>query len=41
MGFAPPDCRMHAPDERFYLPNFSRGIAASIWFLHLLGEGTV
>jgi acetylornithine deacetylase/succinyl-diaminopimelate desuccinylase-like protein len=33
MGFALPDDRMHAPNEKFYLPNFYRGIAASTWFL--------
>jgi acetylornithine deacetylase/succinyl-diaminopimelate desuccinylase-like protein len=38
MGFALPDSRIHAPNERFHLPNFRRGIAASIWFLHLLAE---
>lgn len=33
MGFGLPDDGIHAPNERFYLPNFDRGIAASIWFL--------
>jgi acetylornithine deacetylase/succinyl-diaminopimelate desuccinylase-like protein len=33
MGFALPDDRMHAPNEKFYLPNFHRGIATSVWFL--------
>ena len=37
MGFALPDDQMHAPNERFYLPNFFRGIDTSIWFLHLTG----
>lgn len=37
MGFALPDSRIHAPNERFHLPNFRRGIDASIWFLHALG----
>lgn len=36
MGFALPDDRMHAPNEKFYLPNFYNGIATSIWFLHAL-----
>lgn len=36
MGFALPDSRIHAPNERFHLPNFRRGIDASIWFLHAL-----
>jgi len=33
MGFALPDDRIHAPDERFFLPNFDRGIAACLAFL--------
>jgi acetylornithine deacetylase/succinyl-diaminopimelate desuccinylase-like protein len=33
MGFALPDDNMHAPNEKFHLPNFYRGIATSIWFL--------
>ncbi|MBK8987770.1 MAG: dipeptidase [Chloroflexi bacterium] len=33
MGFGLPDDRIHAPDERFYLPNFYRGIETSIRFL--------
>jgi len=32
MGFALPDDRMHAPNEKFHLPNFYRGIATCIWF---------
>jgi len=38
MGFALPESRIHAPNERFHLPNFRRGIATSLWFLHLLGK---
>jgi acetylornithine deacetylase/succinyl-diaminopimelate desuccinylase-like protein len=34
MGFALPDDRMHAPNEKFYLPNFRNGIATSIHFLN-------
>jgi acetylornithine deacetylase/succinyl-diaminopimelate desuccinylase-like protein len=37
MGFALPDSHIHAPNERFHLPNFRRGIAASIWFLNVMG----
>lgn len=37
MGFASPDDRMHAPNEKFYLPNFYRGIETSIWFLSIIG----
>jgi acetylornithine deacetylase/succinyl-diaminopimelate desuccinylase-like protein len=33
MGFALPDDRMHGPNEKFYLPNFFKGIATSICFL--------
>jgi len=38
MGFALMDDRMHAPNEKMFLPNFYNGIATSIWFLHLLGS---
>lgn len=34
MGFALPDDRMHAANEKFFLPNFYNGIATSLWFLH-------
>ena len=37
IGFALPDDRMHAPNEKFHLPNFYRGIMTSVWFLHELG----
>jgi acetylornithine deacetylase/succinyl-diaminopimelate desuccinylase-like protein len=33
MGFGLPGDRLHSPNERFYLPNFYRGIDASIHFL--------
>jgi acetylornithine deacetylase/succinyl-diaminopimelate desuccinylase-like protein len=33
MGFALPDDRIHAPNEKFHLPNFHKGIATSICFL--------
>ena len=33
MGFALPDDRVHAPNEKFHLPNFFRGIETSIWYL--------
>ncbi len=33
MGFALPEDRIHAPNEKFHLPNFHNGIATCIWFL--------
>jgi len=36
MGFALPDDRMHAPNEKFHIPNFFRGIETSIWFMDAL-----
>lgn len=38
MGFALPDDRIHAPNEKFYLPNFYRGIQTSIHFLSEIGH---
>jgi acetylornithine deacetylase/succinyl-diaminopimelate desuccinylase-like protein len=40
MGFALPDDRPHAPNERFFLPNFFRGIETSIHFLAELRNST-
>ncbi len=37
MGFGLPDDNLHAPNEKFHLPNFYRGIAASIHFLAEMG----
>jgi acetylornithine deacetylase/succinyl-diaminopimelate desuccinylase-like protein len=34
MGFGLPGDRIHAPNERFYLPNFYRGIETAVRFLH-------
>jgi acetylornithine deacetylase/succinyl-diaminopimelate desuccinylase-like protein len=34
MGFALPDDRIHAPNEKFHLPNYERGIATCIHFLY-------
>jgi len=39
MGFALPDDRMHAPNEKFHLPNFFSGIATGIWFLAAVRAG--
>jgi acetylornithine deacetylase/succinyl-diaminopimelate desuccinylase-like protein len=38
MGFALPDDRMHAPNERFHIPTFFRGIETSIWFMDALAS---
>ncbi len=38
MGFGLDDDRIHSPNERFYLPNFSRGIQTSIAFLYAYAE---
>jgi acetylornithine deacetylase/succinyl-diaminopimelate desuccinylase-like protein len=37
MGFGLPDDRIHAPNEKFHLPNFYRGISTSLWFLAAMG----
>jgi len=36
MGFALPNDNMHAPNEKFYLPNFYKGVTTCIWFLRAL-----
>lgn len=38
MGFGLPDDHLHAPNEKFHLPNLYRGIEALIWLMHLLAE---
>ncbi len=38
MGFGLPDDNLHAPNEKFHLPNFYRGIEAVGRFLELLGR---
>lgn len=38
MGFGLPGDRIHSPNERFYLPNFYRGIETSIHFLAAYGK---
>ena len=37
MGFGLPDDNLHAPNEKFALSNFYRGIEAVIRFLHQFG----
>ena len=36
MGFGLPDDNLHAPNEKFHLPNFYKGIETSIAFMHRL-----
>jgi acetylornithine deacetylase/succinyl-diaminopimelate desuccinylase-like protein len=38
MGFGLPDDNLHAPNEKFHLPNFYRGIEAVGRYFQLLGE---
>jgi acetylornithine deacetylase/succinyl-diaminopimelate desuccinylase-like protein len=38
MGFGLPDDRLHSPNEKFYLPNFYRGIECCVHFLAELGK---
>ena len=38
MGFGLPDDRIHSPNEKFYLPNFYRGIDAVKLYLRELGS---
>ncbi len=38
MGFGLPDDNLHAPNEKFHIPNFYRGIESVIRFFQILGE---
>jgi acetylornithine deacetylase/succinyl-diaminopimelate desuccinylase-like protein len=38
MGFGLPDDNLHAPNEKFHLPNFYRGIDAVARYLEILGK---
>jgi acetylornithine deacetylase/succinyl-diaminopimelate desuccinylase-like protein len=38
MGFGLPDDNLHAPNEKFHLPNFYRGIEAMARYLEILGQ---
>jgi acetylornithine deacetylase/succinyl-diaminopimelate desuccinylase-like protein len=37
MGFALPNDQIHAPNEKFHIPNFYNGIDTCIWFLAAIG----
>ena len=39
MGFGLPDDNLHAPNEKFHLPNFHRGIESIIRFFETVGQG--
>lgn len=38
IGFGLPDDQIHAPNERFHLPNLQKGIATSILLMHALAR---
>ncbi|HUK87405.1 MAG TPA: dipeptidase [Terriglobales bacterium] len=38
MGFGLPDDNLHAPNEKFHIPNFHRGIESIIRFFELVGR---
>jgi acetylornithine deacetylase/succinyl-diaminopimelate desuccinylase-like protein len=38
MGFALPDDNLHAPNEKFHIPNFYRGIESVVRWLEILGR---
>lgn len=38
LGYGLPDDNLHAPNEKLYLPNFFRGISATMRFLELAGS---
>jgi acetylornithine deacetylase/succinyl-diaminopimelate desuccinylase-like protein len=38
MGFGLPDDNLHAPNEKFYLPNFYRGIETAIHYYNIFGR---
>lgn len=38
MGFALPDDRIHAPNEKVHLPNLFRGITTAVWFLQYVAN---
>jgi acetylornithine deacetylase/succinyl-diaminopimelate desuccinylase-like protein len=38
MGLGLPDDNLHAPNEKFHIPNFYRGIESLIRFFTILGK---
>ena len=38
MGFGLPDDNLHAPNEKFHIPNFYRGMESVARFIGLLGK---
>ena len=38
MGFGLPDDNLHAPNEKFHIPNFYRGMESVARFMALLGK---
>jgi acetylornithine deacetylase/succinyl-diaminopimelate desuccinylase-like protein len=38
MGFGLPDDNLHAPNEKFYLPNLYRGIESVVAYFIALGQ---
>ncbi|MBI4551169.1 MAG: dipeptidase [Candidatus Latescibacteria bacterium] len=40
MGFGLPDCDAHAPNEKFNLKNFYRGMVSAAWFYEELGKSS-
>ena len=38
MGFGLPDDNLHAPNEKFNLSNFHRGIEAIVRWMELVGQ---
>jgi acetylornithine deacetylase/succinyl-diaminopimelate desuccinylase-like protein len=38
MGLGLPDDNLHAPNEKFHIPNFYKGIESVVRFLTILGE---
>jgi len=40
MGFGLPDDNLHAPNEKFHIPNFHRGIETICLFFEKLGASS-